>query len=356
MSAAVRCLATAVLAWAGLRAASLRMIPGPELLRFGHGSASAATTPRPFVPPLEPAMPFYAMAAVPPVQAAAPNLAARALPVPYYLPIPAPARFAPQRQSPMPTYELYPSVPALQDWPASRLPAAPLPPVAAAAVAAIPPAPVPSKFDRLQLTMWALLRNRQSQPATAASLASGGTLGGSQAGARLTYRFSPAFAASLRTTSAVGTSQSEVAAGLRLSPFPSLPLSVTAERRHALGNYGGRSAFALFAEGGIYGQRIWGFDVGGYAQAGAVGVRERAYFADGALSFTRPVYRQLSAGFGVWGGVQPGVQPGVQRVDAGPRVSYRVRPNVRVHVDWRQRLAGSALPGSGPAITLASDF
>lgn len=34
----------------------------------------------------------------------------------------------------------------------------------------------------------------------------------------------------------------------------------------------------------------------------------------------------------------------------------RVRKNVRVHFDWRQRLAGKAVPGSGPAVTLASDF
>jgi len=50
------------------------------------------------------------------------------------------------------------------------------------------------------------------------------------------------------------------------------------------------------------------------------------------------------------------VQPGLYRVDAGPRVTMRVRPNVRVHFDWRQRLAGTAQPGSGPVVTLAGDF
>jgi hypothetical protein len=34
----------------------------------------------------------------------------------------------------------------------------------------------------------------------------------------------------------------------------------------------------------------------------------------------------------------------------------QVRKNVRVHFDYRHRLAGNALPGSGPAITLAADF
>ena len=75
-------------------------------------------------------------------------------------------------------------------------------------------------------------------------------------------------------------------------------------------------------------------------------------FVDGALTLTRPVYKQFSAGFGVWGGAQPGVY----RVDAGPRVTMRVRNNIKVHFDWRQRLAGNANPGSGPAVTLAGDF
>jgi hypothetical protein len=81
-------------------------------------------------------------------------------------------------------------------------------------------------------------------------------------------------------------------------------------------------------------------------------MRRRDWFVDGALAVSRPVYRQFSAGFGVWGGGQPGLY----RVDAGPRLTMRVRKNLRVHADWRQRLAGNARPGSGPALTLAGDF
>lgn len=83
-----------------------------------------------------------------------------------------------------------------------------------------------------------------------------------------------------------------------------------------------------------------------------VGLKSRDLFVDGALAITRPVYKNISAGFGVWGGAQPGLY----RVDAGPRISMQVRKNVRVHFDYRQRLAGNAQPGSGPAITLAADF
>jgi ribosomal protein L4 len=34
----------------------------------------------------------------------------------------------------------------------------------------------------------------------------------------------------------------------------------------------------------------------------------------------------------------------------------RVRNNIKVHFDWRQKVAGNARPGSGPALTLAGDF
>ena len=30
--------------------------------------------------------------------------------------------------------------------------------------------------------------------------------------------------------------------------------------------------------------------------------------------------------------------------------------DIRVHADYRQRLAGKAAPGSGPALTIAGDF
>ena len=83
-----------------------------------------------------------------------------------------------------------------------------------------------------------------------------------------------------------------------------------------------------------------------------MGVRSRDLFADGGMTVMRPVMGRFSAGAGVWAGAQPGLY----RVDAGPRISMRVRHNMRVDVDWRQRLAGRAEPGSGPAITLAADF
>jgi hypothetical protein len=213
------------------------------------------------------------------------------------------------------------------------------------------PPPKPRGLDRLQLTSWALMRGTGNR----SGLATGGTLGGSQAGARLTYNFDRRIAASIRTSAPIGTSRGgEVAAGIKVTPFPSIPVSVTAERRQSIGRGGGgRSAFALFLEGGVYRRPMpWQFELDAYAQAGIVGARRRDLFADGAFTFTRPVFGRYSAGFGMWGGVQPGLY----RIDAGPRVSMKLRDNLRVHLDYRQRIAGTASPASGPALTLAGDF
>ena len=86
--------------------------------------------------------------------------------------------------------------------------------------------------------------------------ATGGTLGGSQVGGRLTYNFSPALAGSLRSSSSVGgVRYAEVAAGVRWKPLAEIPVALNLERRFALNRWGGRNAFALFAEGGLIRRR-----------------------------------------------------------------------------------------------------
>lgn len=216
------------------------------------------------------------------------------------------------------------------DWQTSILP--PLPQAQSRPVPVFPAQPmVQQKLDRLQLTTWAFLRGAPEPGA----LATGGTLGGSQAGARLTYNFNRWLAASLRATSPMGGSRgAEFAGGIRFTPLRSVPIAITAKRRQSIGGDGGRSALDA------------------YFQAGMVGLKSRDLFADGALSLTRPVWGRVSAGLGVWGGYQPGAY----RIDAGPRVSVRLRNNIYAHVDWRQRIAGRAVPSSGPALTLAADF
>ena len=211
----------------------------------------------------------------------------------------------------------------------------------------------PNKIDRFQASSWALLRQQSGAPGSR-SLATGGQLGASQAGARLIYNVDRRLAVAARFSSEIGRRGGEVAAGVRVHPLVSIPVWVTAERRQAIGKYGGgRDAFAFFLEGGLYGRPLpWQFSLDTYLQGGMVGLKSRDLFIDGGLWVTRPVYRNFSAGFGVWGAAQPGLY----RVDAGPRITMRVRKNVKLHLDWRQRIAGNARPGSGPAITLSGDF
>lgn len=380
MSASLRFLALAVVGWAGLRAVSLGMVPGTEgfSLQRAAPAASAADSADPSgpvatteFPPLSPPD-FVDTIGDPAAQALSVPAAAPAHVPIYYYPLPAPgavpfrqAAYVPQQPRwepktailPEPTPLFYSPIPQLDEWPLSRLAstAAPMRRSAAAAPQqSIPATAVQKRLDRLQLTAWALLRGRQGLIGGTDSLAAGGTLGGSQAGARLMYNFDPRLSLSIRSSSPVGGRGGEIAGGLRIKPLRSLPVAVTAERRHAIGRGGGgRSAFALFLETGLYQVPVgWGFSLDAYTQAGLVGARRRDMFIDGGYSLTRPIFGRFSAGAGLWAGAQPGLY----RVDAGPRLSYRVRDNMRVHLDWRQRLAGNAEPGSGPALTLAADF
>lgn len=368
MSNSIRFLGLAVFAWAGVRAASLGLLPGTEPLATSATTTAAAgnaslppIAPTHFDPPppvasAYPPEAYYATYGAPPQgYGAAPY--ARPVAMPFYYPMPVmthtAAQSTPRRYagwdriapSPEPLYyaplapDPWPAGPGSSGLQASRQGS---PPFTAP--------PKPARFDRLQLSAWALLRGSPG-PGT---LATGGTLGGSQVGARLTYRFSPALAATLRSSSSAGgVRAAEVAAGVRWQPLQSIPVALTLERRHGIGRYGGRSAFALFAEGGLYQKPLFArFSLDAYAQGGVVGARHRDLFFDGGATVTRPVWRNISAGVGVWGGVQPGLY----RIDAGPRVSMQVRRGLRVHADYRQRVAGNALPGSGPALTLAGDF
>ena len=366
MRPSLRFLAVAIVGWAGVRAASLGMLPGADM--FSVKPSEAATPPimATQFPEIQPIAP--APEAPPPFQPAAMLYAGypaqvMAPPRPIVVPINYVYRATPPPVSnqaawnlPEPRKQLYSPTDRADDWQISRLAAlgGPAQSRVTEPMQSTAPSVVAHRLDRIQLAMWAMLRRPQDASGSPTSLASGGTLGGSQAGARLFYNFTPAISAVLRSSSDVGRRGGEVALGVRVRPLQSIPVWVTAERRQRLGKYGdGRNDFALFAETGVYGQQMpWGFTLDGYGQAGVVGITSRDLFADGALAFTRPLYRQFSAGFGVWGGVQPGLY----RVDAGPRVTMQVRRNIRVHFDYRQRLAGNARPGSGPVVTLAGDF
>jgi len=228
-----------------------------------------------------------------------------------------------------------------------------------------------ARVSRFSLDAWALLRPPPPQmlsvtdPARGLNpgLASAGALGGSQAGLRLTWRPFGRFGVHARASTALmpqgrsgqATAGGEGALGVSWQPLASLPMRIAAERRQRLGPAlgGGRDAFALYAEGGVYDRMLpFGIRLDGYGQAGVVGWNSRDLFADGALAATYPLLPRIAIGGGMWGGVQPGLS----RFDAGPRLSYQLHPRLRVHVDYRFRVTGNADPASGPAVTLSGGF
>ena len=382
MKPSLRFLALAVFGWAGVRAWSLGALPGVELFEVEPSQAKVppiTATQFPPVEPMPPSAPLIPAGYAPPPEPApqqspadiryvqgvvgVPVSMRPGLVAVYQLPPATRAAEPPPRPARYASLDRdagdYLQLPSLEQGPLSLLADASLPQRSSVVTRrqslpaqAVPP--LKPGLDRLQLSSWALLRSQQTGIAGSQSLATGGQLGASQAGARLVYNFNRQLALTARASSEVGRRGGEVAAGVRVHPLVNVPLWLTAERRQAIGRYGGgRSAFALFLEGGIYEQPLpWRFSLNGYLQGGVVGLKSRDLFVDGGFAVTRPVYRQFSAGFGVWGGAQPGLY----RVDAGPRLTMQVRRNVKVHLDWRQRVAGNARPGSGPALTLAGDF
>lgn len=188
-------------------------------------------------------------------------------------------------------------------------------------------------------------------------LGSAGQLGGSQAGGRLVVPVQDdTVRLSLRASTSFGETRSrELAPGISLKPLANVPVELIVERRIRAGA-NARDATAAFAAGGVSHEHLAdGWTLDAYAQGGVVGTRTRDWFADGAAAARRVVAENVRIGAGIWGGVQPGLK----RLDIGPSLSTRIAPGdmaLRLDVDWRVRIAGSARPGSGVAVTIAKDF
>jgi hypothetical protein len=392
MSAPLRFLGFAIVAYVGLRTASSALALEP-ILPLRSEPASASSTP-------QDALFAAAPAEAPLAQPASPDIYPRymvpaALPQPYaFMPypvmpamMPAPRMslpYLPQPPAPPPagTPDLLPAgyagseAPPLDRWPAIGT-AGPF------SVGGLQETPSwndgrGAKGDlpllrsgRWSVDAWALARQPRSgmlgiddpDEGLNPGLASAGSLGGSQAGLRLSWRPLPRVGVHLRASTALmpggrnrqTMSGGEGALGVSWQPLGGLPVRLLAERRQRLGAPlgGGRNAFALLAEGGVSERELaHGILLDGYGQAGMVGARSRDLFADGALAATYPFMPRFAFGGGVWGGVQPGLH----RLDAGPRLSYQLHPRMRLHLDYRFRMIGNADPPSGPALTIAGGF
>jgi hypothetical protein len=215
------------------------------------------------------------------------------------------------------------------------------------------PAPLAAPPSRWAGSVWGIARGGGT------GIQPGGQLGGSQAGARFTYALGTGrrVALAARVSAPMSGRGAELALGIDWQPSVA-PVHLIVEHRIALD--GGRGGPAALVVGGIDPVAIGaGFRLEAYAQAGAVHRIRTEPFADGALRITRPVAAigriRIDLGAGSWGGAQRGAA----RLDIGPTLAVAIPVAdraLRLTLDWRHRIAGRAAPGSGPALSIGSDF
>ena len=188
---------------------------------------------------------------------------------------------------------------------------------------------------------------------------SGGQLGGSQAGVRVAYLLDAKHRIALvgRLATPLQGRGAEAAAGLEWQPTR-LPVRIVAEERVLLDT--GKAAPAAGVVGGFGPLPIGhGLRAEGYGQAGVIARDGGVAYVDSLARVTHPVFTshgaEVTLGAGAWGGAQPGVT----RLDVGPSVGLSVpvgERRLRVALDWRERVAGHARPGSGLALVAGIDF
>lgn len=250
------------------------------------------------------------------------------------------------------------TVPTIEARPALR------PTPAAAAIVAEPlptpmlppplrPTPFATSPSRFAASAWTIVRGGGGADS------SGGQLGGSQLGARLTYALGSTrrIALAARLTAPLRGKGREAAVGVDWQPTAAA-LHLIVEHRWSLdGARGGPTALVVAGIGptGI----APGIHAEAYGQAGAIARDRIDGFADGAARLTTHLATigaaRIDIGAGAWGAVQRGAA----RVDIGPSIAIALPirdPPLRLAIDWRQRIAGDALPGSGPALSIGSDF
>ncbi len=222
---------------------------------------------------------------------------------------------------------------------------------------------------RWSIDSWAFWR--QGSDAAIIGQGRAPTYGASQAGAVLNYRLSPASAdtpnraprAYVRVYRAlVENGETEVAAGLSARPIARLPIRAHAEMRATQSGFDSTVSArpSAFVTTELAPQKLpLNARAEFYAQAGYVSGKDATAFADGQLHILRDVadfdLGRVSVGGAAWGGAQKGAQ----RIDLGP--SMRVDMMIgsvpaRLSVDYRERMAGTAEPDSGAAVTLSTRF
>lgn len=214
-----------------------------------------------------------------------------------------------------------------------------------------------------------LVRNSPIDPAT--GFASGPLLGASQSGAALGYTFNPLARRPLTVTARLNAATdasgrtdprtAQAAVGLRYQALPALAIS--AERLVALGEVARddwliRLSSGITRQTPIAGQRL---RLDAYGEINLLANGDA--LAAGQARALAPLFGEksvsLAAGLGSWGSIQNTSGATIGRFDVGPLAAVRLdqgRLNLEMTADYRQRLAGQALPASGPTLTLSSSF
>jgi hypothetical protein len=191
-------------------------------------------------------------------------------------------------------------------------------------------------------------------------------LGGGQSGAIVAFAINPLARRPVslvaRLTAATGNggqldnASSQAAFGARWQMLPGVSLS--AERLVAIGA-AVRSDWTLRLAAGADSRRgrlHWS----AYGEAGVLGNGDGygGAQARAMLEIVQLGRARFELGPGAWGSVQTGPVT-VGRLDIGPSISTQLpfgRASLEISADWRQRVAGQALPDSGPVLTLSTQF
>jgi hypothetical protein len=188
---------------------------------------------------------------------------------------------------------------------------------------------------------------------------SGGQLGASQGGLRLAYALGSKRKIALvaRVATPLKGAGREAALGIEWQPTR-LPIRLVAEKRFALdGGRGGPTIGVIAGYGPAEVAR--GIRLEAYGQAGGIARDGVEGFVDASARLTHPLGKfagaNIDIGIGAWGSAQRDAE----RFDIGPSIVATLpvaRKTIRLTLDWRERVGGGARPGSGPALSIGSDF
>ena len=227
---------------------------------------------------------------------------------------------------------------------------------------AIKDAYTPEKRSRWSSYFWLHTRENTGNTSSNFGQLSQPIYGGSQAGARLSYRLSHdnqkyvgLYARASTAIAAPG--QEELAIGITLQPLNTKEISVNIEHRERKDGQSSNSAFLVYNPNPkpiAINTRLETYIAAGYVSGG-----KEQYFADGYAAIQKTALEARDGNLSVGGGIWAATQKNVSRVDIGPSANINLHiggmPS-RIAIDWRQRIAGNAAPGSGLALTFSTGF